>query len=154
MLPHSPGDFITNMEQFFSIIIKFKSMSFSGLARRDSSAVEASWPVALLLRLSTLGRSQRDFIASAVIFARKWLAHLISQNTRSTSHPRQSGAFRLKLWASQFLFLSESQHYIVAFGLVGPILRAVFVTLFSFEFIPSLFILLPGRIYLVWLGFA
>ena len=27
----------------------------------------------------------------------------------------QSGAFCLQLWASQFLFLSESQHYVVAF---------------------------------------
>ena len=52
-------------------------------------------------------------------------------------HPRQSDAFRLRLWASQFLFLCEPQHYIVAFG---PKPSAVFATLFSFESIPSLFI--------------
>ena len=36
----------------------------------------------------------------------------------------------------------------------GPKLRAVFITFFSFEFIPSFFILLHGTICLVWLGFA
>ena len=40
------------------------------------------------------------------------------------------------------------------FGLVGPILRAVCVTLLNFEFIPSLSILLPGTIHLVWLDFV
>ena len=35
-------------------------------------------------------------------------------NTRTTS-PRQSGVFRVRLWASHFLFLREPQHYIVAF---------------------------------------
>ena len=51
--------------------------------------------------------------------------------------PRQSGAFRLRLWASQFLFLCELQHYIVAFG---PKPSAVFATFFGFESIPLLFI--------------
>ena len=34
---------------------------------------------------------------------------------RSDVPPYQSGVFRVQLWASQFLFLYESQHYIVAF---------------------------------------
>ena len=37
---------------------------------------------------------------------------------------------------------------------MGPKLRAVFVTLFSFVFIPSLFIVLPGTIRFVLLGFC
>ena len=52
---------------------------YSGLTKWDSSAVKASWLIALYDWLSTLGRSQRHFIASAVIFSRKWLAQLVSQ---------------------------------------------------------------------------
>ena len=106
------------------------------------------------LWLSTLGRLERHSIV-----VRKLLAQLITQDTRSTPPLPlpQSGSSCSRLWISQFLFLSESQHYIVAFsyfGLVGPKLREVFVTFFSFKFIPSLFILLPGTFRLVRLGFG
>ena len=34
---------------------------------------------------------------------------------RSDVPPHQSGVFRVRFWASQFLFLCEPQHYIIAF---------------------------------------
>ena len=98
----------------------------------------------------SLGRLQCQFIAFAVTVVRKWLAHLVTQDIRATFAPRQSGAFHLRLWSSQFLFLSKLQHYLVAFQFSWVIV----VTHFSFEFIPSLFILLPWKILLVYLGFA
>ena len=98
----------------------------------------------------SLGRLQCQFIAFAVTVVRKWLAHLVTQDIRATFAPRQSGAFHLRLWTSQFLFQSKLQHYLVAFQFSWVIV----VTHFSFEFIPSLFILLPWKILLVYLGFT
>ena len=86
MLLHSPGDVITDVEQFFSITIIFKSMSFS--------VFRVAWPNETVLQsklrcplLSTLDKSQKHFIVSAVIFGRKWLAQLVSQTPEQRPPP-------------------------------------------------------------------
>ena len=64
--------------------------------------------------------------------------------------PRQSGAFRARFGQVNSPFCVSRNFFSLHFG---PTLKAVFVTLSSFKFIPSLVILLPGKIHLVWLGF-
>ena len=87
--------------------------------------------------LSTLVRSQRHFIASAVIFSRKWLAQLVSQTPER--RPPSS------VWCFSCTTLGKSIPLpvwpaILYSCILDPNLGAVFVILFSFEFIPLLFI--------------
>ena len=142
MLPHSPGDFITNVEQFFSITIIFKS--------RSLSVFTVAWPKEIVLQSKLCGPLllSSDFLLwtghkgislplSAFLAGNDLLNPFIKH--WSDIPLRQSGAFRVQFGASQFLFLCEPQHHIVAFWTqTQGSLRFCFF--FSFEFIPSLFI--------------
>ena len=118
MLPHRPGDFITDVEQFFSITITIELMSFSVFA--------VAWPIETVLQSKLRG----PFLCSSCYLL--WTDHksilfslssfLVGNDLLNSlvKHPndvllRQSGAFHVQLWASQCLFLCQTQHYIVAF---------------------------------------
>ena len=79
--------------------------------------------------------------------------------TRQSKHPTDvpSASLVLSIYdfgqVNSYFFLSRNIMQLY-FGLVGPKRWVVFVTLFSFEFTLSMFILLPGTIRLVWLGFV
>ena len=118
MLPHYLNYFITDVEQFFYKTITFKSMSFSvyTVVWPNKTVLQSKFRGPLLCRFSfVLWAGHRGILLPPPSFLLDRLAHLVSQNTRATSLPRQSGALRLRLWASQFLFLSELERYIVVF---------------------------------------
>ena len=118
MLPHSSRDFIANVDQFFSIIITFKSMSFSvfAVAWPNETVLQSKLCGPLLFSSGFLlwtGHKSISLPLPSFLVGNDLLNSLVKHP--SVIPPRQSGAFHLWLWASQFLFLCEPQHYIVAF---------------------------------------
>ena len=116
MLPHSPEHFITDVEQF-SIIIRFKSMSFNVFTmawpNETKSGVEATWPVVCSSGfLLWAGYKSISLPLPSFLAGNDLLNSLVKQP--SSVPPRHSITFHLQLWTSQFLFLCKLQHCINA----------------------------------------
>ena len=155
MLPHNPGDFVTDVEQFFSVTITFKSMSFSvftvawpnetvlqsklrGLLLSSSSFLIWVGYKGISLPLPSIlaGNDLLNFLVkhlSGVPISPVWCFSLA---TMSKSAP-------LSVWATtlySFILDTNSRQSSSLFSALNSFLRCLCV--------------LPGTIRLVWLGFA
>ena len=152
MLPHNPGDFVTDVEQFFSITITFKSMSFS--------VFTVAWPNETVLQ-STL----RGLLLCSSLFL-FWAGHigislplssflagndlLNKSNTRATSPSvwcfsctTLGNSVPLSVWAATLyscILDPNSGQSSLLFSALNSFLYCLF--------------LLPGTIRFVWLDFA
>ena len=119
ILPHSPGDVITDVEQF-PITITFKIMSFSvfTVARPNETVLQSKLRGPLLCSSGFLlwaGDIGISLPLPSFLAGNDLLNSLVKHRSDIPPLPRQSGAFRVRLWASQVLFLCELQRHIVAF---------------------------------------
>ena len=155
MLPHSPSDVIIDVEQF-SITITFRITSFNvfTVAWPNETVLQSKLCSPLLCSSGFLlwaGHMGISLPLPSFQAGNDLLNSLVKH--RSDTPRRQSGDFRVQLWAGQFLVLCETQHYIVAFWTDPNSGQSSLLFSALNSFIHCLF-LLPGTIRLVWLGFA
>ena len=117
MLPHSPGDFSIDVEQFFSITIAFKSMSYSVFA--------VAWPdeIVLLSKLRDPLLCSSNFLIWAGYkgISLPLLSFFAGNDLLKSLVKHPSGVLPSPVWCFSFtnlgksIPLSEPQHYLVAF---------------------------------------